>query len=109
MKFFKEFANFDDVLATSRRLQGLSRAKTLFRADSAYCTYDAVSAAFTGGADVSVTARMDAHVQKTIAATPGDAWQPIEYTNAIYDEDNHRWISKAEVTEVDITAFISKK
>ncbi|MDN5806529.1 MAG: IS1380 family transposase [Brevibacterium sp.] len=98
-----------DALATTRRLDGLARARALFRADSAYYAHAAVTAAITSGADVSVTARMDAHVKKTIATIPDDAWETIEYTNAIYDEDNHRWISKAEVAEVDFTAFISKK
>lgn len=58
---------------------------------------------------MSVTARLDAHVKKTIAAIDEDAWQPIEYTNAIFDEDSGRWNSTAEVAEIDFTAFISKK
>jgi hypothetical protein len=98
-----------DALATTRRLHGLGRARTLFRADSAYYGHSAISAAITGGADVSVTARMDAHVKKTIAAIDDDAWQTIEYTNAIFDEDTRQWISTAEVAEIAFTAFISKK
>lgn len=98
-----------DALATTRRLHGLDRARVLFRADSAYYGHAAITAAITGGADVSVTARMDAHVKKTIAAIDEDAWQTIEYTNAIYDEDNQRWISSAEVAEIDFTAFVSRK
>lgn len=38
---------------------------------------------------VSVAARMDAHLKKTITATPDDVWETIENTNAIYDENNH--------------------
>lgn len=98
-----------DALATTRRLDGLDRARILFRADSAYYGHAAISAAITGGADVSVTARMDARVKKAIAAIADDAWQTIQYTNAIYDEDNRRWISTAEVAEIDFTAFTSRK
>ena len=94
-----------DALATTRRLEG----RVLFRADSASYGHAAVTAAITGGADVSVTARMDAHVKKTIAAIDDDAGQTIEYTNAIFDEDNRRWISSAEVAEIDFIAFVSKK
>lgn len=98
-----------DALAMTRRLHGLDRARVLFRADSAYYGHSAISAAITGGADVSVTARMDKRVKKAIAAIADDAWQTIEYTNAIFDEDNRRWISTAEVAEIDFTAFTSRK
>lgn len=81
----------------------------LFRADSASYGHSAISAAITGGADVSVTARMDKRVKKAIAAIADDAWQTIEYTNAIFDQDNRRWISTAEVAEIDFTAFTSRK
>ena len=45
-----------------------------------------VGAALTGGADVSVTVRMDPKVKAAIAAIGQDAWTPIEYTDAVYDE-----------------------
>lgn len=98
-----------DALATAGRLDGMSNARMLVRADAAYYGHAAVSAALTGGADVSVTVRMDPHVKKTIAAIHDDAWQTIEYTDAIYDEDTSTWISSAEVAEIDFTAFTSKK
>lgn len=98
-----------DALATAGRLDGMSSARMLVRADAAYYGHAAVSAALTGGADVSVTVRMDPHVKKTIAAIDEDAWQTIEYTDAIYDEDTSTWISSAEVAEIDFTAFTSKK
>lgn len=34
---------------------------------------------------------------------------PIEYPNAVYDEDQGRWISNAEVAEIEYTAFSSKR
>ena len=35
--------------------------------------------------------------------------KPSSTPRAIYDEDTERWISKAEVAEVNYTAFSSKK
>ena len=62
-----------------------------------------------GGADVSVTTGLNTVIRAAISAIPGDAWTPIEYTNAIYDEESQRWISTAEVAEISFTAFASQK
>lgn len=97
-----------DALATTGRMTGTT-ARTLMRADSAYYGHAAINAAITGGADVSVTVRMDPRVKKAISTVAEDAWQTIKYTDAIYDEDTQRWISSAEVAEVPFTAFASKK
>ena len=43
-----------------------------------------------------------------IATIDDDAWTTINYTDAIFDEHTNRWISRAEVAEVDFTAFTSK-
>ncbi len=45
-----------------------------------------VGAALRGGADVSVTVRMDPKVKAAIATIGDDAWTPIEYTDAVFDE-----------------------
>jgi hypothetical protein len=37
------------------------------------------------------------------------AWTPITYTNAVWDEQEERWISDAEIAEIPFTAFTSKK
>jgi hypothetical protein len=34
---------------------------------------------------------------------------PIQYPNAIYDEDEQRWVSDAEVAEVGFTAFTGRR
>src|SRR5699024_11122386 len=75
-----------DALATCKRLPETSAAPVLFRADSAFYGYGPISAALDAGAAVSVTAKMDKGVKKAIATIDEDAWQPIKYTNAIYDE-----------------------
>ena len=68
-----------------------------------------IAAIRRNGAFFSVTVRMDAKIRAAIAAIGEDAWTPITYPEAIWDEDQRRWISDAEVAEVPYTAFASKK
>ncbi|MCV7216350.1 IS1380 family transposase [Mycobacterium sp. SMC-18] len=99
-----------DTLATVTRLRSSAAAtRPLLRADSAFYGYPTVAAALRGGADVSITVRLDPKVKAAIAAIPEDAWISIQYTDAIYDENTQRWISRAEVAEIDFTAFSSRK
>ena len=84
-------------------------AKVLLRADSAFYGRATVAAAMKAGADVSVTVRLDPAVKRAIATIGEDAWTPIEYTDAVYDESAGAWISKAEVAELPFTAFGSRK
>ena len=99
-----------DTLATVTRLRSPeSTVKPLVRMDSAFYGYPAVAAAIRGGADVSVTVRLDPKVRAAIAEIPDDAWSAIEYTDALYDETTHQWISRAEVAEIAFTAFSSRK
>jgi hypothetical protein len=98
-----------DSLATLRRLPGMKGSRVLLRADSAFYGHATISAATRAGAAVSVTARMDPAIKRAIATIPDDAWEAIEYTDAIYDQDTKRWISTAEVAEVPFTAFTSRK
>ncbi len=79
------------------------------RMDSAYYAGKVIAAIRRGGAFFSVTVRMDAKVRAAIAAIGEDAWTPITYPNEIWDEDQQRWISDAQVAETEYTAFTSKK
>ena len=69
----------------------------------------AMAAAVRGGAQVSVTVRLDPKVKAAIATIKNDAWTTIEYTDAVFDEVSGTWVSRAEVAEVPFTAFSSKK
>src|SRR5665648_367413 len=79
------------------------------RADSAYYNHDVIAAARTGGARFSITARMDPAVSRAITQIPEDDWVGITYPHAIYDEDENRWISDAQVAEIGFTAFTSRR
>ena len=97
-----------DAVKQTRRLLG-EHAPVLVRMDSAYYGRDAVHAAITGRAAVSVTVRLDPAVKAAIASIEQGAWTPIRYPNAIFDETTGTWVSNAEVAEVPYTAFTSRK
>ena len=78
------------------------------RADSAYYSHDVVAAARRGGARFSVTARMNRTVVTAISEIAESAWAPIRYPSAIWDEDEQRLVSDAEVAEVAFTTFTSR-
>jgi Transposase DDE domain group 1 len=81
----------------------------IVRADSAYYGAAACGAARRSGAFFSVTARLDPAVKTAIAGIAEDAWTPIAYPRAVWDEQLRRWVSDAEVAEVKYTAFASVK
>ena len=80
-----------DALVTLNKI-GASGVLVL-RADSAYDGHDVIAATLRQGACSSITARQDTAVRTAIASI---------------DEDTARWISDAEVAEIDYTAFTSK-
>jgi len=98
-----------DALRTVSRLRNPEVSSTpLVRMDSAFYGRPAVLAAVRAGAQVSVTVRLDPRIQAAISAIPDHAWTTIEYTDAVFDQDSGRWISRAQVAEVEFTAFVSR-
>ena len=78
------------------------------RMDSAFYGSPACSAARQAGARFSVTVRTDPKLRAAIAAIPDDAWTPIRYPHAIWDDQAGCWISDAQVAETGYTAFASR-
>lgn len=95
-----------DALATQARRRSTRAAgvvgEVLLRADSAFYGHPTVAAATRGGAQVSVTVRVDPKVKKAIASIDDDAWRAIEYTDAMIGEATNTWVSRAEVAEVPL-------
>jgi len=79
------------------------------RMDSAFYSAAACGAVRAAGAFFSVTVQMNRHVAAAIAGIGEDAWTPIQYPRAIWDDQLRAWVSAAEVAEVRYTAFTSKK
>ena len=52
---------------------------------------------------------MNSSIRAAIAGIPEDAWTPIRYPRAIWDDQLNAWVSDAEAAEVPYTAFASKK
>jgi Transposase DDE domain group 1 len=81
----------------------------IVRLDSAFYNAAVTSAIRRQGARFSVTVPMNASVRAAIAAIGEDAWTPIRYPRAIWDDQLGAWVSDAEVAETEYTAFGSKK
>jgi hypothetical protein len=96
-----------DALVTATRT-GATGLKIL-RADSAYYNHEVVAACSRGGARFSITARHNTHIDAAISRIAETAWTPIQYPNAIWDEDEGRLVSDAEVAEIEYTAFTSRR
>ncbi len=96
-----------DTLATVHRAG--AAGLVLVRADSAYYGYAIIAACRRAGARFSITARLTPTVIQAIMSIPEQAWTPIHYPHAIYDEDEHRWVSDAEVAETTFTAFTHRR
>lgn len=79
------------------------------RADSAFYAGAFIGAARRAGAHFSVTVRMDPKVRRAITTIGEDAWVPVKYPNAVFDEQTGTWISDAEIAEVPYTAFASHR
>ena len=78
------------------------------RGDSAFYSQAVVAAARRAGACFSITARQNRSVKAAIATIDAKAWTPIQYPHAIWEDAEQRWISDAEVAEIDYTAFTSR-
>ncbi len=94
-----------DAVATARAAS--PTGQVMVRADSGYYRQDVIAAAVAARAWFSVTVRMNPSVRQAIAAIPADAWTTIKYPRAIWDADEQRWISEAQVAETTFTAFTS--
>ena len=58
----------------------------MVRLDSAFYRGQTIGAVRRGGAFFSVTAPMNASIRAAIAAIGEDAWTPIRYPRAIWDD-----------------------
>jgi hypothetical protein len=77
----------------------------VLRADSAFYSRKVIAAARRGGVRFSVTIRVDKKVTRAIEAVPADAWVEIEYPQPVWDEQQQRFVSRAQIAETTYTAF----
>ncbi len=77
--------------------------------DSAFDSHAVVRACVRAGVRFSITTKQTRPVRAAIAAIDPDAWKPIRYPNAIYDEASGQWISDAQIAETIYTAYRSRR
>jgi hypothetical protein len=81
----------------------------IVRLDSAFYGAGAIGAIGGAGAFFSVTVPLNGKIRAAIAAVPEDAWTPVRYPRAIWDDQLGAWVSDAEVAETKYTAFAHSK
>ena len=81
----------------------------ILRADSAFYSYEVIAAARRAMVRFSITARMNPAVIAAIGRIEESAWTSISYPNAVWDEDEQRLISDAEIAEIHYTAFTGRR
>ncbi|MFG1711329.1 IS1380 family transposase [Nonomuraea sp. M3C6] len=96
-----------ESIATAR--QSGASGTLMLRGDSAFYGAQVIAACREHDTRFSITAKLDPKVKAAIAAIEEDAWTPIKYPNAIFDEQVGGWVSDAEIAETPYTAFTSKK
>jgi Transposase DDE domain group 1 len=75
------------------------------RADSAFCGRKFIATCRRAGVRFSVTIPLSAKVKAAIATIPDDAWVEITYPHPVWDEDQARFVSRAQIAETTYTAF----
>jgi hypothetical protein len=75
------------------------------RADSAFYSRKVIAACRRAGVRFSVTIRVDKKVRAAIETIPAAAWVDIDYPQPIWDDQQHRFISRAQIAETRYTAF----
>jgi Transposase DDE domain group 1 len=98
-----------EAIATTkavRAAQGTqATGEIVVRADSAFFSKKVVAACRRAGVRFSITIRVDAKVRRAIEAIPADAWVEITYPQPVWDDEQQRFISRAQIAETTYTAF----
>jgi hypothetical protein len=98
-----------EAIATTRTVLATQPATTIgevvLRADSAFYSRKVIAACRRAGVRFSVTIRVDKKVRTAIETIPANAWVQIEYPQPVWDDQQQRFISRAQIAEVTYTAF----
>jgi len=81
----------------------------ILRADSAFYNHDVIAAARRAKVRFSITVRMSPAVTSALTGIGAEDWTPITYPNAVWDDEEQRLISDAEIAEIPYTAFSSRR
>jgi hypothetical protein len=73
------------------------------RADSAFYSERFITTCARHGAYFSITAKASPKLHRAITAIDDEAWIPIAYPHAVFDEHTGHWISDAQIAETPYT------
>src|SRR4029453_11348644 len=76
----------------------------IVRVDSAFYGKKVIWACRRNKVRFSVTARMDRKMRAAAESIPADRWIGIRYPQAVWDDQEQRFISDAEIAEITYTA-----
>lgn len=93
------------VLDTQAQDRTEVRGEIVVRADSAFYSRTVIAACRRARVRFSVTVRIDAKVRRAIATIADDAWVEIQYPQPVWDDEQQRFVSRAQIAEVAYTAF----
>lgn len=96
-----------EVIGTARAC-GAS-GEIVVRADSAFYAKAVIGVCRRRGVRFSVTTRIDAKIRTACAGIGEDRWIDIRYPQAVWDEQEQRWISDAQIAETTYTAFAGSR
>jgi hypothetical protein len=89
---------------TAARAAGAA-GEIIVRGDAAFYAAKLISTCRRARVRFSVTVPVTRAIRAAIATIGEDAWVDIKYPHAIFDEDDRRWISDAQIAEICYTAF----
>ncbi|MDI6104330.1 IS1380 family transposase [Actinoplanes sp. NEAU-A12] len=96
-----------EVITTARSCG--ATGEIVVRADSAFYAKTVIDACRRRDVRFSVTTRIDAKIRTACDSIDDQQWTDIKYPQAVWDEDQQRWISDAQIAETIYTAFASTR
>ena len=79
----------------------------VLRADSAFYNHDVIAAARRAKVRYSITARMSPALSTAISSIGEGDWTPITYPHAVWDDEQQRLISDAEIAEIPEIPYLA--
>lgn len=83
----------------------MAASEIVLRADSAFYSRSVITACRRARVRFSITVRIDAKVRRTLTTISDDAWVEIRYPQPVWDDEQQRFISRAQIAETTYTAF----
>jgi hypothetical protein len=97
-----------EAITTTRAVltaQAAPVGEIVLRGDSAFYSRKVIAACRRAAVRFSLTIRIDQKVKRSIATIGDDAWVEIAYPQPVWDDEQQRFVSRAQIAEIGYTAF----